>query len=104
MRKVLIGILVVVFAVALFGCCFGNAKRAIDDAQAVVDQDKAKGTITCAPYETASAIAYLGGAKEVWGDKDWCKALEWANKSKTMGDAALAAPPCAVSPCLSMMD
>jgi hypothetical protein len=104
MRKVLIAIMVVTFAATLFGCCFMNAKRGIADAQSAVDQAKAKGTITCAPYETASAIAYLGGAKEAWGDKDWCMALEWANKSKKMGDAALAAPPCAVSPCLSMMD
>jgi hypothetical protein len=104
MRKVLTGILVVVFAAALFGCCFASGKRAIADAQAAVDQCKARGTITCAPYETASGIAYLGGAKEVWGDHDWCKAEAWANKSKTMSDAALAAPPCAVSPCLSMMD
>jgi hypothetical protein len=104
MRKVFIGILVVAFAVASFGCCFMAAKKAIADAQAGVDQAKAKGTMACAPYETASGIAYLGGAKEVYGDKDWCKASEWANKSKKMSDAALAAPPCAVSPCLSMMD
>ncbi len=104
MRKVLIAILVVAFAASSFGCCYFASRHAIADAQAAVDQAKAKGTITCAPYETASGIAYLAGAKEVKADKDWCKALEWANKSKKMSDAALAAPPCAVSPCLSMMD
>ena len=105
MRKVFAGILVVAFVASLAaGCCFGKAKSAIADAEAAVDQCKAKGTITNAPYETASAIAYLGGAKEVTGDCDWCKALEWANKSKSMADAALAAPPRAVSPCLAMMD
>lgn len=104
MRKVFYGILLLAFMVSLFGCCYGDAKKAIADAEAAVDQCVAKGTITNAPYETASAKAYLGGAKEVVGDCDWCKALAWANKAKNMADAALAAPPRAVSPCLAMMD
>ena len=104
MRKILVSLLLVAFAASLFGCCYGDAMRAISDAEAAVAQCDAKGTITNAPYETASAKAYLGGAKEVVGECDWCKALEWANKSKSMADAALAAPPRAVSPCLAMMD
>lgn len=111
MRKVLIGILIAAFAAIMIGgCCWSAAKDAIADAEAAVEQCEAKGTITNCPYETASAIAYLGGAKEVFGggcatggDADWCQALEWANKAKEMADAALACPPRAVSPCLSMM-
>jgi outer membrane biogenesis lipoprotein LolB len=103
MRKVLVGILAAVLLVSMVGCCFFEAKNTIAAAEAAVEQAKAKGTITNAPYETCSAVAYLGGAREVYGDCDWCKALEWANKAKSMADAALAAPPRAVSPCLSMM-
>lgn len=104
MRKIFVGILIAAFAASLAaGCCFSQAKNSIAGADAAVAQCDAKGTITNAPYETASAKAYLGGAKEVTGDCDWCQALEWANKSKSMADAALAAPPRAVSPCLAMM-
>jgi len=105
MRKIFAGILIVAFVATLsVGCCYSDAKNSIAGAEAAVASCNSKGTITNAPYETGSAIAYLGGAKEVVGDCDWCQALEWANKSKSMADAALAAPPRAVSPCLSMMD
>jgi hypothetical protein len=105
MRKIFAGILIVAFVASLSaGCCYCGAMNSIADAEAAVAQCNSKGTITNAPYETCSAVAYLSGAKEVVGDCDWCTALEWANKSKSMADAALAAPPRAVSPCLSMMD
>jgi hypothetical protein len=59
----------------MVGCCFFEAKNTIAAAEAAVEQAKAKGTITNAPYETCSAVAYLGGAKEVYGDCDWCMLL-----------------------------